>query len=89
MDQHPKHQEPIRQATAQFPEGQYAHLLTYTEQFLTQKKKRLIVSKHIADQWRWEEIDAGNWVFKNAKTLKRKRLFSVYKVLCAIVNCHQ
>ena len=39
MDQHPKHQEPIRQATAQFPEGQYAHLLTYMEQFLTQKKK--------------------------------------------------
>jgi hypothetical protein len=30
MDEHPKHQEPIRQATAQFPEGQLTETLNQT-----------------------------------------------------------
>ena len=88
MDQHPEHQEPIQQATAQFYEGQHAHWLN-VHSSLSNINQRLIASKHIADQWRWEEIVAGNWVFKNLKTLKLKRLFFVYKVLCAIVICHQ
>jgi hypothetical protein len=89
MDKHPEHQEPIRQATAQFSKGRYTKLLNIQMTFTHLEQKRPTASKKAADQWKWEEIDAGNWVSKNLKTLKLKKLFSASKVLCAIVNCHQ
>ena len=52
-------------------------------------KKRLIALKDFANQWKQEAIDAWNLDSKVQKILKGKRLFSGFKALCAIENCHQ